>query len=373
MRIGNVGQWRSRVATGFDSPRPLNDAVSATRDTFTPSGPPPGSRVSRAEWRRMTPAEKQDMWNAFNGNSSASVPVGSTAGSGVAPTVPPGATLINAPLATYLAAHPELKTVQDLVNATWPHGQFESTCASLGLNPNDLLKYRSAYLVDYAYQRQPPPGTLPTTVEAANAYHLVEFNTTPYGTDFNRYYPLGNDFSNDCGPASLAMALTAQGKMPAGLNAEQEIEYARALITSPTDPFKAATSTVTVNGTTYPLRESNSTVGYGQVVDGAQAAGLPAQHTYGWGPINDALAAGHPVVLAGTISPSWKQEFPTDGHYGSAGRVGHFIAILGTTSDGKYIVDDPMYTGGAVAMTRDQIANFTGTNPDVTTVGWKEP
>ncbi len=364
MKIGNIGERMSNWWRRWESTQPSSNAASTTRDTFTPSAPPPGMRIPAGEWRTLTTSEKQDLWNGFNGTTAP--------GAGT-PAVPPGEKLINPALANYLAAHPELKTVQDLVNATYPHGQFESTCASLGLNPTDLLRYRTAYLVDYAYQRQPPPGTLPTTVEEANAYHLVEFNTTPYGTDYNRYYPLGHDFSNDCGPASLAMALLAQGKMPAGLNSEQEIEYARALITSPSDPFKAATSTVTVDGTKYPLRESNSTVGYGQVVDGAIAAGLPAEHTYGWGALNDALAAGHPVVLAGTISPAWKDLFPADGHYGSAGRVGHFVAILGKTADGQYIVNDPMYTGGAVAMTADQITTFTGANPDVTTVGWKQP
>ena len=44
----------------------------------------------------------------------------------------------------------------------------------------------------------------------------------------------------------------------------------------------------------------------------------------------------------------------------SSGDVGHFNTILGKTPDGKYIVSDPMYTGGPVEMTREQLAVFFG-------------
>jgi hypothetical protein len=59
------------------------------------------------------------------------------------------------------------------------------------------------------------------------------------------------------------------------------------------------------------------------------------------------------------------------GTYGSVGgsSVGHFVAIVGKTPDGKYLVSDPMWTGGAVAMTLDQLKVFTNYNPLITTVG----
>jgi hypothetical protein len=37
---------------------------------------------------------------------------------------------------------------------------------------------------------------------------------------------------------------------------------------------------------------------------------------------------------------------------------GHFIAVLGRTNEGNYIVSDPMYGGGAVEMTRDELKEF---------------
>ena len=288
----------------------------------------------------------------------------------VPPTVPavPGApgdpTVKNPALFAYLQAHPEIKTVQNLVNATYPKGTYESTCKSLGLDPIEVAKYRTANLQDWAVVRMPPPGTIPTTVAEANAYHITQYNTAAYGTDYNNYFPPGNDFSDNCGPASLAMALRAQGKMPVGLNPEQEIDYTRALISG------TSNSQVTVNGTTYKLLDKDGDpTGYGNIVDGATAAGLKAEHTYGWASLDDALAAGHPVVAAGMISSTWKAQFPADGHYGSAGQVGHFVAVLGKTANGNYLVSDPMFANGAVEMTQAQLKIFMGENPDITTVG----
>jgi hypothetical protein len=64
------------------------------------------------------------------------------------------------------------------------------------------------------------------------------------------------------------------------------------------------------------------------------------------------------VVAYGDCYPSWKKQFPkTEGRYGG-GEIAHFIAILGKTQDGRYIVCDPMFTGGPVEMTRDQLSVF---------------
>ncbi|MHB8874877.1 MAG: C39 family peptidase [Myxococcaceae bacterium] len=320
------------------------------------SKPPPGVNISKPTWNRLPLQERKDMWGDYQKTSTT-----------VAATVPatkPGETVINPELHAYLQVHPEIKTVQDFVNATYPKGTFESTCKTLNLDPVEVAKYRTAFLQDWATVRMPPPGTLPTSVAEANAYHLTQYNTSEYGTDYNRYFPPGNDFSNNCGPAALAMALTTQGKMPAGLNPEQQIDYARGLI------YGTSNSEVTVNGTTYKLLDKDGdTVGFGNIVDGATAAGLTSEHTSGWGALDDALADGHPVVAAGMISETWKGQFPPDGHYGSAGRVGHFVAILGKTPEGKYIVSDPMFANGAVEMTQEELKTFVGTIPDITTVG----
>lgn len=284
------------------------------------------------------------------------------------PPPPPGPkeTVINKKLYDYLKANPRIQTSQDLINATYKQGKFESTCKELGLNSAEISKYRSAKLIDYAVIRQAPAGT-PRTTQEANKYHLTQYNTSKYGTDYNRYFDKTGDFSNNCGPASLAMSLRSLGKMPAGLNPEQQIDYTRALISG------TSNKQVTVNGKTYKLYDKDlgpgSLVGNGQIAGGATALGVPASRQSGWGSLNDAMAAGKPVVAAGFISQDWKAQFPASGHYGSAGRVGHFIAILGKTNDGKYLVSDPMYANGSVAMTAAQLEKFTGTNPDFTAIG----
>lgn len=288
------------------------------------------------------------------------------------PADPANPTVKNPVLAAYLAAHPEIKTVQDLVNATYaePGGGwdvFAKRCKELNLDPNEIDKYRSAGLNDWAISRPPPPGTLPQTLAEADQYHLTQYNTARYGTNYNTYFPEDMDYSDNCGPASLAMALLAQGKLPPGMNPEQEIDYCRWLIAGEPKLGTPNVKQINVNGKTYLVldKDHNSGVGYGAIAGGAQAAGLGMVHEAGWKALDDALAAGHPVVAAGMISPAWKKQFPA-GHYGAAGVVGHFIAILGRTADGMYIVSDPMFANGPVLMSRAQLEVFVGQNPDIT-------
>ncbi|HZN92057.1 MAG TPA: C39 family peptidase, partial [Myxococcales bacterium] len=173
-------------------------------------------------------------------------------------------------------------------------------------------------------------------------------------------------FSNNCGPASLAMALRTLGQMPGGLNPEQQIDYARYLITSSTN------QTLTIAGTELKLDDNDTqTLGFGQIANAENRNDVPMTSTTGWAALDNSLAVGHPVVAAGHITPDWKDSFPAWGTYGSVGgdRVGHFIAILGKTPDGKYLVSDPMWTNGSVAMTLEELKKFTGSNPSVTTVG----
>ena len=153
------------------------------------------------------------------------------------------------------------------------------------------------------------------------------------------------------------------------------LEYARALISGGGKDVKLA------DGNTYKLDDSDTPMDYSAIVNGAKAAGLDGQHTSGWAAIDDALANGQPIVADGNITSAWKAEFPTGDptdHYGSTkyAVTGHFIAIMGKYMDtsvsppvAKYIVSDPMFTGGAVAMTKEQLSVFLGEKPDVTIIG----
>jgi hypothetical protein len=92
----------------------------------------------------------------------------------------------------------------------------------------------------------------------------------------------------------------------------------------------------------------------------AGATGSPPQK--GWANFDAALAGGNPLVVEGNIGTAWRTVFAN--HQGEApgtyagGGNGHFIAVLGKTADNKYLVADPMYAGGTVAMTRDELAVF---------------
>ena len=96
---------------------------------------------------------------------------------------------------------------------------------------------------------------------------------------------------------------------------------------------------------------------------GAEGGGLSnAAAARGWADFDAALNAGKAVVVEGNISGSWRTVFANHaseapGHYQGGGN-GHFLSVLGKTDDGRYLVADPMFTGGTVAMTRDELAVF---------------
>lgn len=273
------------------------------------------------------------------------------------PTQPAGPTIINQKLHDYLKANPTIRTSQDLVNATWKKGTFYSTCKDLGLDSNTVLKYRSASLMDFAVRQPPSNGKAPTTVEEANRSFITQYQNDTY----NRESP--NSWSNNCGPTSLAMVMKVNGKMPEGLTNEQQIDYARALMY----PKLAKTDGKDVklpNGQTVRVLDIDKML---SGIDGAQtgmkAAGFEeAAKQKGWAAFDESLNAGKSLMVEGNISSTYKTAFKdeakaTGGSYQGGGN-GHFIAVLGKTANGNYLVADPMFSGGAVEMTRDEMAAF---------------
>ena len=319
-------------------PPPTTPAVNLNR-------PPAGSNVSANTWRHLPPEDRQAIWDDYLRSQQTSAASG--------PTVPAGCT--NPALATFLGQHDDMVTNQDFIDYFWNDegstgrkgwDALAAGCAELGLKPSDVTNYRSAAIRDLAYPPPPPDGSLPLTAEEARRYHLVEFTDPTYN-------PTGPGSSLNCGPASLAMALDTQGLLPPGLTPEQKIDYARGLM------FDTHNKEIVVqNRTVWLLDADGDTSDNSNVLNGATAAGLTAQQETGWAELDAALTAGKPVVAYGDCYPSWKKQFPkTDGRYGG-GEIAHFIAILGKTQDGQYIVCDPMFTGGPVEMTRDQLSVF---------------
>ena len=275
------------------------------------------------------------------------------------PPPPPkaGPTIVNQKLFDYLKANPEITTVQQLVNKTYPKGTFDSTCKELGLNATELLKYRSAALIDFAVHAAPGDGTAPRTTEDANRFFITQYQNDTW----NRESP--NSWSNNCGPTSLAMVLKVNGKMPTGLTNEQQIDYARGLMYPALTKTDGKDVKLPDGSTVRVLDIDKMLTGIGAATSGAQAGGLTgAEHQTGWANFDAALNDGQSVVVEGNISGSWRTVFGAHqadaaGNYQGGGN-GHFIAVLGKTADGRYLVADPMYTGGTVAMTRDELAVF---------------
>jgi hypothetical protein len=178
----------------------------------------------------------------------------------------------------------------------------------------------------------------------------------------SQYNPTGPRGSTNCGPASLAMTLAYTGRMPPGLTKEQQVDHARALMS----PRRSSefTYVTAADGSRVPLLDRDRELTGGTMVaDGIKGAGLTSRYGQGWDALDAQLAAGNPVIANGATNAAWRSQFPE--RMGS-GDIGHLNAILGKTPEGKYVVADPLHTGGPVEMTREQLGVFfspTGGQP----------
>ncbi|WP_347402652.1 peptidoglycan-binding protein [Corallococcus macrosporus] len=182
---------------------------------------------------------------------------------------------------------------------------------------------------------------------------------TQFTSEYNPHGPSG---STNCGPASLAMSLAYTGHMPPGLTKEQQVDHARALMCPRrTSEFTFVNAS---DGTRVPLLDrDHEFTGGTMVADGIKGAGLTSRYGQGWESLDQQLAAGNPVIANGATNAAWRSQFP---ERMGRGDVAHLNAILAKTPDGKYLVADPLHTGGPVAMTRQQLSVFfspTGGQP----------
>ncbi|RKH59012.1 C39 family peptidase [Corallococcus llansteffanensis] len=258
-----------------------------------------------------------------------------------------GRTVDNAVLQTFLAEHPEIKTAQDLINYSSAQKlNFQTLCNQLGVNDDELTASRTVNLSEYVYSGPVLAPNLQSTVTGANAFFITQFKTDTYNPD-------GGTSTRNCGPTSLAMALRAQGMMPEGLSPEQQIDYARGLMYP-----NAEGSMVEANGQQYRvLDQDGENTDISAVTAAAGSVGAGGSQATGWGALDDALASGKTVVCPGNVGSEWSASFPNPSAYHLEGD-GHFMAVLGRTEDGKYLVADPLYPDGVVEMTRAQLEPF---------------
>jgi hypothetical protein len=195
------------------------------------------------------------------------------------------------------------------------------------------------------------PSYAVDSAQQGNEHFISQFTT--------RWNPNGPNGSTNCGPASLAMMMSAKGSMPTGLTAEQRVDHARALM-NPGHPG------ITWLGNLPVLDRDKDLSTLEQATAGIASQGGGGARESGWSKL-DALLESEGVAMGyGFLDAAWREKFPE--RVGS-GDIAHLNAILGKTSSGNYIVNDPMHTGGSVEMSRDDLAEFFGGEPDF--VAWK--
>lgn len=180
-----------------------------------------------------------------------------------------------------------------------------------------------------------PVPSLPPTTTREYQRHATAHPETIFKQQFrSRFNPTGPSRSSNCGPTSVAMAVKAFGLEPHGLTIEQSIDRVRKLMDGTTNDHDPTTTA--------------------EQARGARAAGLHAQRV-SLSHLDAELAAGHMVVAigapnarAGSAYTSQFQRYPEfDGL--------HAILIVGKTSDGRYVVNDPCSRTGPVKLTAAQM------------------
>jgi hypothetical protein len=172
---------------------------------------------------------------------------------------------------------------------------------------------------------------LPTTTGQANNYMKTQY--------YSSLNPDGPSGSRNCGPTSVAILRKLFGKEPSGISVQGSINQARYQLmnapgTGDTDENQLKTG-IANSGLRYDDRMNNGT----------------------WAQLDRDLADGKAIIAWGYYDTEWRNQFPNYRQTGG-GRTDHINTILGKTANGNYIVGDPMYTGGAVEMNRDQLSVY---------------
>jgi hypothetical protein len=186
-------------------------------------------------------------------------------------------------------------------------------------------------------------SSLVSSAQQANSFFKLQYWNPTYNSS-------GPNGSTNCGPASVAMIRKMFGMEQANISVETSIDHARYLM--------FGYSNGTSQGVTV-LNQDQVWTSFDHVKNGIRNSGGTAEELTGWDNLDRSLAAGKPVINYGTLTNAWRGQFPSRVGSGSGG---HWNAILGKTSDGKYIVADPMHEGGTVAMTKTQLSVFNA-NP----------
>ncbi|MFH1809817.1 MAG: peptidoglycan-binding protein [Pseudomonadota bacterium] len=191
------------------------------------------------------------------------------------------------------------------------------------------------------------PATNPAVPAVAGDLHSVaranKFFITQWGsTRFNSVRGAPDGY-NDCAPTSAVMAASSLGvlKDPTPAQAEKAIDHMRDLERGHNTTFSSSTSK-------------------DQVIKGLKAVGakvkpLPVNITS----VDQALARGGRVVMAGDPWNAWGKTLRTHGQYLNSRDPGnHACVIFGKTASGKYLMGDPLSKLGVIEVSAAQLARY---------------
>lgn len=177
-----------------------------------------------------------------------------------------------------------------------------------------------------------------TPVGDPESYFITQFRSK-YNPDVSGAQELHNA---DCGPTSLAMLLVHYGRVQMPDNRESLIETVES-------QFMGAN-----------IHNSN---GYNlqQLKKGAEAANLHADRINGLAAVDKAFEdnPNASVILVGQPRHAWQDDpRQTSETYVDSGSCNHIVVIAGKTSNGDYILLDPLSLSGPRIVTRQQIQRY---------------
>ncbi len=186
----------------------------------------------------------------------------------------------------------------------------------------------------------PPVEKLPPTdsTQAVDLSNPNSFFMTQFPSKWNPDGPPG--LSENCGPASLAMAFKAFHMSPDGSNPddhEKLIDATRIAMTGSNDVHKGT--------------------GYDQVLNGARKGHLHADMVSGVDGIDSALDEGRMVVAGGNPAKAYGGRL-SNGEY-SHYDGGHFILVVGRQGE-NYIINDPLSRVGSMIISRKEMIAYLG-------------
>jgi hypothetical protein len=191
------------------------------------------------------------------------------------------------------------------------------------------------------------------SIAAAQKVFLTQLGPTLYNSA-----EWDENSRRDCGPTSALMALATLGlvRHPGAGGAAAAIRDARQAVHPKGDAADGTTSEQLQEGVAH----------YGAHLEALRL--LPAKLP---GLMDEALGRGHPVLLEGDPKTVWGQALDAKGEYLESyprrdSDFDHWIAVLGKTPGGLYIVADPLSKKGPFAVSgKDLVHYITSTGGDL--------